>query len=36
MGNLNAMQIETLDHVALWVEDRDALANFLTGTSACT
>ena len=31
MGNLSAMQIETLDHVALWVEDRDALANFLTG-----
>jgi catechol 2,3-dioxygenase-like lactoylglutathione lyase family enzyme len=24
------MQIETLDHVALWVEDRDALAAFLT------
>jgi catechol 2,3-dioxygenase-like lactoylglutathione lyase family enzyme len=31
MGNLNSMQIETLDHVALWVEDRDTLANFLTG-----
>src|SRR5688572_24741571 len=31
MGNLNSMQIETLDHIALWVEDRDALANFLTG-----
>jgi catechol 2,3-dioxygenase-like lactoylglutathione lyase family enzyme len=30
MGNLSAMQIETLDHVALWVEDRDKLANFLT------
>jgi catechol 2,3-dioxygenase-like lactoylglutathione lyase family enzyme len=25
------MQIETLDHIALWVEDRDTLANFLTG-----
>ena len=24
------MQIETLDHVALWVEDTDALATFLT------
>ena len=24
------MQIETLDHVALWVSDRDALADFLT------
>ena len=24
------MQIETLDHVALWVDDRDALAAFLT------
>ena len=24
------MQIETLDHVALWVADRDALADFLT------
>src|ERR687896_1236464 len=23
------MRIETLDHVALWVEDRDALADFL-------
>jgi catechol 2,3-dioxygenase-like lactoylglutathione lyase family enzyme len=31
MGTLNSMQIETLDHVALWVEDRDSLANFLTG-----
>ena len=31
MGTLNSMQIETLDHVALWVEDRDTLANFLTG-----
>jgi catechol 2,3-dioxygenase-like lactoylglutathione lyase family enzyme len=31
MGNLNSMQIETLDHVALWVEDRDTLANLLTG-----
>ncbi len=25
------MQIETLDHVALWVGDRDRLAGFLTG-----
>jgi catechol 2,3-dioxygenase-like lactoylglutathione lyase family enzyme len=25
------MQIDTLDHVALWVEDRDTLANLLTG-----
>jgi catechol 2,3-dioxygenase-like lactoylglutathione lyase family enzyme len=25
------MQIETLDHVALWVNDRDRLADFLTG-----
>jgi catechol 2,3-dioxygenase-like lactoylglutathione lyase family enzyme len=25
------MQIETLDHVALWVADRDTLADFLTG-----
>lgn len=24
------MKIETLDHVALWVQDRDRLANFLT------
>src|SRR2546426_7841978 len=24
------MKIESLDHVALWVEDRDELANFLT------
>jgi catechol 2,3-dioxygenase-like lactoylglutathione lyase family enzyme len=24
------MRIETLDHVALWVEDRDSLAEFLT------
>jgi catechol 2,3-dioxygenase-like lactoylglutathione lyase family enzyme len=25
------MKIETLDHVALWVADRDTLADFLTG-----
>jgi catechol 2,3-dioxygenase-like lactoylglutathione lyase family enzyme len=25
------MKIETLDHVALWVADRDVLADFLTG-----
>jgi catechol 2,3-dioxygenase-like lactoylglutathione lyase family enzyme len=27
------MQIETLDHVALWVADRDRLADFLTGSA---
>jgi catechol 2,3-dioxygenase-like lactoylglutathione lyase family enzyme len=31
MGTLRPMQIETLDHVALWVADRDTLADFLTG-----
>jgi catechol 2,3-dioxygenase-like lactoylglutathione lyase family enzyme len=30
MGTLRPMQIETLDHVALWVGDRDRLAAFLT------
>ena len=30
MGTLGPMQIETLDHVALWVGDRDRLADFLT------
>jgi catechol 2,3-dioxygenase-like lactoylglutathione lyase family enzyme len=30
MGNPGGMKIETLDHVALWVEDRDPLAQFLT------
>jgi catechol 2,3-dioxygenase-like lactoylglutathione lyase family enzyme len=30
MGTFRPMQIETLDHVALWVADRDALADFLT------
>jgi catechol 2,3-dioxygenase-like lactoylglutathione lyase family enzyme len=29
MGNLGGMKAETLDHVALWVGDRDALADFL-------
>jgi catechol 2,3-dioxygenase-like lactoylglutathione lyase family enzyme len=29
MGNLGGMRAETLDHVALWVGDRDALADFL-------
>ncbi len=29
MGTLRPMQIETLDHVALWVADRDRLADFL-------
>jgi catechol 2,3-dioxygenase-like lactoylglutathione lyase family enzyme len=27
------MHIETLDHVALWVADRDRLADFLTGST---
>jgi catechol 2,3-dioxygenase-like lactoylglutathione lyase family enzyme len=31
MGNLTGMKIETLDHIALWVEDRDELADFLVG-----
>jgi catechol 2,3-dioxygenase-like lactoylglutathione lyase family enzyme len=30
MGTLQPMQIETLDHVALWAGDRDRLADFLT------
>jgi catechol 2,3-dioxygenase-like lactoylglutathione lyase family enzyme len=30
MGRLGPMKIETLDHVALWVADRDRLAGFLT------
>jgi len=29
VGNLSGMKIETLDHIALWVEDRDELAEFL-------
>jgi catechol 2,3-dioxygenase-like lactoylglutathione lyase family enzyme len=29
MGNLGGMRAQTLDHVALWVGDRDALADFL-------
>jgi catechol 2,3-dioxygenase-like lactoylglutathione lyase family enzyme len=29
MGNFGGMKPETLDHVALWVGDRDALAGFL-------
>jgi catechol 2,3-dioxygenase-like lactoylglutathione lyase family enzyme len=29
MGNLGGMRAESLDHVALWVSDRDALADFL-------
>jgi catechol 2,3-dioxygenase-like lactoylglutathione lyase family enzyme len=33
MGTVRAMQIETLDHVALWVADRDRLADFLTGSA---
>jgi catechol 2,3-dioxygenase-like lactoylglutathione lyase family enzyme len=28
-GTNEGMKVETLDHVALWVEDRDALADFL-------
>jgi catechol 2,3-dioxygenase-like lactoylglutathione lyase family enzyme len=30
VGTLGGMHIETLDHVALWVGDRDRLAGFLT------
>ena len=30
MGTFRPMRIETLDHVALWVGDRDQLADFLT------
>jgi catechol 2,3-dioxygenase-like lactoylglutathione lyase family enzyme len=30
MGIRNGMKVETLDHVALWVDDRDTLAEFLT------
>jgi catechol 2,3-dioxygenase-like lactoylglutathione lyase family enzyme len=30
MGRLRPMKIETLDHVALWVANRDRLAGFLT------
>lgn len=30
MGIVRGMKIETLDHIALWVEDRDELADFLT------
>ena len=33
MGTLRPMQIETLDHVALWVADRDRLADFLVGSA---
>ena len=29
MGNFGGMKPQTLDHVALWVGDRDALADFL-------
>ena len=29
VGSLRGMKIETLDHVALWVGDRDELADFL-------
>jgi catechol 2,3-dioxygenase-like lactoylglutathione lyase family enzyme len=29
MGNLGGMKPETLDHVALWLADRDTLADFL-------
>jgi catechol 2,3-dioxygenase-like lactoylglutathione lyase family enzyme len=31
MGNLRGMDIQTLDHIALWVGDRDELADFLVG-----
>jgi catechol 2,3-dioxygenase-like lactoylglutathione lyase family enzyme len=33
MGTVRTMQIETLDHVALWVEDRDRLTDFLTAST---
>ncbi len=29
VGSLRGMKIETLDHIALWVSDRDELADFL-------
>ena len=29
VGKLRGMKIETLDHIALWVADRDELADFL-------
>src|SRR5215213_10865378 len=29
VGSLRGMKIETLDHIALWVSDRDELAEFL-------
>jgi catechol 2,3-dioxygenase-like lactoylglutathione lyase family enzyme len=32
MGTSGGMKIETLDHVALWVTDRDELADFLTSS----
>jgi catechol 2,3-dioxygenase-like lactoylglutathione lyase family enzyme len=31
MGTLGDMRAQTLDHVALWVGDRDSLADFLVG-----
>jgi catechol 2,3-dioxygenase-like lactoylglutathione lyase family enzyme len=34
MGSFGGMQIETLDHVALWVDERDALADFLVAEFA--
>jgi catechol 2,3-dioxygenase-like lactoylglutathione lyase family enzyme len=33
MGTVGGMHIETLDHVALWVAERDRLADFLTGST---
>ena len=31
MGTVRGMKIDTLDHIALWVADRDELADFLVG-----
>jgi catechol 2,3-dioxygenase-like lactoylglutathione lyase family enzyme len=33
MGTVGGMHIETLDHVALWVAERDRLADFLTNST---
>ena len=29
MGNTSGMKVDTLDHIALWVDERDSLADFL-------
>ena len=34
MGSFRGMKIETLDHVALWVDERDAVAEFLVAEFA--